>query len=67
MTDSKRRRVDFEDPSQFALNYSVRFRGLLMADEDIWRSDAEDFPSGVPRDRDAWGPPQSDAVGRFAL
>jgi hypothetical protein len=59
MTDSKRRPVDFEDPSQFALNYSAKFRGLLMADEDIWRSDAEDFPCGVPRDPDAWGPLQS--------
>jgi hypothetical protein len=59
MTDSKRRPIDFGDPSQFASSYSAKFRGLLTADEDIWRADAEDFSGSVPRDQDAWRQPQS--------
>jgi hypothetical protein len=43
MTDPKRRLVDFEDPSQFAPEYPAKVKELLR--EDIWRIDAEQFPS----------------------
>jgi hypothetical protein len=43
MTDPKRRLVDFEDPSQFAPECPAKVTELLR--EDIWRIDAEQFPS----------------------
>lgn len=50
MTDSKRRPVDLEDPSQFAPKAPAKFKSALTADEEIW-IDAEDLPLRVPRDR----------------
>ena len=47
MTDPKRRSSDLEDPSQFARECSAKVRELLR--EDIWRMDAEHFPSGDGR------------------
>jgi len=47
MTDPTRRPSDLEDPSQFARECSAKIRELLR--EDIWRIDAELFPSGDGR------------------
>jgi hypothetical protein len=47
MTDPKRRPSDLEDPSQFARECSAKVRELLR--EDIWRIDAEHFPTGDGR------------------
>ena len=50
MTDSTRRPVDLEDPSQFAPKFPAKFKSFPTADEDLW-IDAEDLLEGVPRDR----------------
>jgi hypothetical protein len=47
MTDPTRRPSDLEDPSQFAGECSDQVKKLLW--EDIWRIDAEHFPSGDGR------------------
>jgi hypothetical protein len=47
MTDPTRRWCDLEDPSQFARECSAKVRELVR--EDIWRIDAEPFPSGDGR------------------
>jgi hypothetical protein len=47
MTDPTRRPSDLEDPSQFARECSAKVRELCW--EDIWRIDAEHFPSGGGR------------------
>jgi hypothetical protein len=66
MTDPTRRCSDLEDPSQFARECSAKVRELIR--EDIWRIDAEHFPSGdgrrdqTPLAQNLWRPRSLDTT-----